>query len=469
MKCIYMKFAAFLKFGLTLLLFVIPASIFAQDDDEAYYESFLKEEVEVVNPVYKPVIGFGYGFTNFYGEVHNKRQNPLMGAPTFKINVATYVDSKRYFKANFFILLGQLAGNKVSPSDSLLNLNFRTDLTTFGINLQYDFRHFIKPGALINPYISLGIENVQFNSKSDLYDSEKNPYVYRNDGTIRNASGKIVKRDNIYESDLRDLNLYGLGSYNQSTFAIPVDIGLDFNISSRVTMRLGSSLHYTFTDNIDNVSSKADPNKTDLTNNPDKIVVKGDKMNDMFTYSYLTFHFDLFSSPKTITIQKLFAEVDWDYTMYEDNDNDLIFDYWDKCPNTPQGVEVDSTGCPFDDDKDGVPNYMDKELHSKLNAIVDDSGVEINAEKLAEDLSNRQGISRSEVESFLMMQRARTRYNIGKSSIPIPQKYKKLDKDMDDYISFDELLDAIDEFFDGSEVIKTTQDIYELNDFFFAQ
>jgi hypothetical protein len=464
MKCEFMKLAAFLKLGLILLLFAIPTTIFAQDDDEEYYESLLKEEVENVNVVYKPVIGVGFGYTNFYGEVRNKRQNPLMGAPTYKINIATYVDNKRYLKANFFILLGKLSGDKVTPGDSLKNLNFSSDLTAFGINLQYDFRHFIKPGALINPYISLGIENVQFNSKSDLYDSEKNAYIYRNDGTIRNAAGAIVKRDHIYESDLRDLNLYGLGSYNQSTFAFPIDIGLDFNVSNRLTMRLGTSLNYTFTDNIDNVSSKADPKKATSPN-----VIKGDKMNDMFTYSYISFHFDLFTSPKTLTIQKLFAMVDVDYAMLDDNDNDGIFDAWDKCPNTPPGVEADSTGCPFDDDKDGVPNYMDKDLHSKLNAIVDDNGVEINAEKLAEDLSNRQGITRSEVESFLMMQRARTRYNMGKSSIPIPQKYKKLDRDMDDYISFDELLDAIDEFFDGSEVFKTTQDIYELNDFFFAQ
>ncbi|NJK93990.1 MAG: outer membrane beta-barrel protein [Bacteroidales bacterium] len=450
-----MKLSAFFRIGLIALIFCLPASVLAQDDED-YLESLLKEEVENVNLVYKPVIGFGYGYINFYGEVKNKKQNPIMGTPAYKINVATFVDNKRYLKANFFLMLGQMGGNKTS-SDSLMNLNFKTDITTFGINLHYDFKPFIKTGSLITPFVSLGIENVQFNSKSDLYYGDKIPYIYRSDGTIRSAANEIIKRDNIYESDLRDLNLYGLGSYNQSTFAVPVDVGLDFAVSNRVTMRLGYSLHYTFTDDIDNVSSKATQG------------IKGNKLNDMFTYSYLTFHFDLFSSPKTITIQKLFAEVDWDYSMYGDSDNDLIFDYWDNCPNTPPGVEVDTTGCPYDDDKDGVPNYQDKELHSKVNAIVDNDGIEINAEKLAEELSGRQAISRSEVESFLMMQRARTRYNIGKSSIPIPQKYKQLDKDMDGYISFDELLDAIDGFFDDSPVLKSPQDIYELNDFFFAQ
>jgi hypothetical protein len=193
-------------------------------------------------------------------------------------------------------------------------------------------------------------------------------------------------------------------------------------------------------------------------------------MNDMFGFSYLTFHFDLFTSPKTLTIEKLFKiEEGFDYTLFDDSDVDLVPDMTDECPNTPSGVEVDTIGCPFDTDKDGIADYKDKELHSPSKALVDDNGVQLNSEKYAEELASHQAISRSEVESFMMMQRARTRYNIGKSSIPIPQRYKRLDKDKDEYLSFDELLDAIDEFFDGSPDLKTPNDILELNDFFFAQ
>lgn len=462
-----MKGRYFLKGLILAALSLLPSYIVAQDPDEAYYESLLKEEVEVLNPVYKPVIGLGVGYTNFFGEVRDPRQSPVSGPLSYKLNVATFVDNKHYFKANFFLLLGTLTGNQHSALDTFRNLNFKTDLTSFGINLQYDFKPFIKKGALLNPYISIGIENVQFNSKTDLYttiNGEKIPYHYWTDGTIRDIPesrkglqvANILHRDYNYETDLRDLNLYGLGSYSQSTFAVPVEAGVDVNLADRVTMRLGYSFHYTFTDNIDNVSYKATQ------------VIKGNRNTDMFSYSYVSFHFDLFSSPKTITMQKLFADVDFDYSFYGDNDMDLVYDGWDKCPNTPPGVEVDTTGCPYDDDKDGVPNYMDKELNSHPNAIVDNFGVEINGEKLGEQFLNQQAISRSDVESFLMMQRARTRYNMGKSSIPIPQRFKPLDKDKDDYISFDEMLDAIDDFFDG-KLNLTSNDLYELNDFFFAQ
>ncbi|MBG8552720.1 OmpA family protein [Hymenobacter guriensis] len=44
----------------------------------------------------------------------------------------------------------------------------------------------------------------------------------------------------------------------------------------------------------------------------------------------------------------------------KDADGDGVADRKDKCPNTPQGVAVDATGCPLDGDKDGVPDYQDK-------------------------------------------------------------------------------------------------------------
>ena len=44
----------------------------------------------------------------------------------------------------------------------------------------------------------------------------------------------------------------------------------------------------------------------------------------------------------------------------KDADRDRISDKFDKCPDTPLGVKVDSRGCPVDIDKDGVADYLDK-------------------------------------------------------------------------------------------------------------
>ena len=46
----------------------------------------------------------------------------------------------------------------------------------------------------------------------------------------------------------------------------------------------------------------------------------------------------------------------------KDADGDGISDCFDRCPNTPGGVSVDSHGCPFDTDGDAVADYKDKQL-----------------------------------------------------------------------------------------------------------
>ena len=64
-----------------------------------------------------------------------------------------------------------------------------------------------------------------------------------------------------------------------------------------------------------------------------------------------------------------------------DSDKDGIIDYLDKCPNTPEGVQVDSTGCPSDIDKDGVPDYLDKCPNTKEGVEVDAEGCPMDADK----------------------------------------------------------------------------------------
>ena len=57
-----------------------------------------------------------------------------------------------------------------------------------------------------------------------------------------------------------------------------------------------------------------------------------------------------------------------------DTDKDGVPDYLDKCPGTPEGVQVDKDGCPLDSDKDGVPDYLDKCPGTPLGVKVDKDG-----------------------------------------------------------------------------------------------
>ena len=65
-----------------------------------------------------------------------------------------------------------------------------------------------------------------------------------------------------------------------------------------------------------------------------------------------------------------------------DTDGDGVTDDLDKCPGTPAGTAVDSSGCPLpqDDDGDGVTNDIDKCPGTPAGAKVDASGCEIDSD-----------------------------------------------------------------------------------------
>ena len=468
------------KFSIIYVLFIACVFVnYAQDED--IYEELLKEVVEVENPVYKPVIAGGIGLFGYIGDIKNNQGDLFFNKPGYKINVSTYVDNKHWVRANFFFLMGSVTANERSYLDTARNFNFQSDIIDFGVNLEYGFGNFVKGNRRVTPFISVGIEIMQFGTKTDMYyrataeDVAVNAapevgslvkYNYWTDGTIRNlpqteanlANSRIVPRDFIYETDMREeLDWGDDNNYQQNAISIPVDLGLDFAISNRFTVRLGTSIHYTFTDYFDHLT----PQNTRG--------YKANNLKDIFTYTYVTLHLDLFSEAKTYTVDKLFADIEFDYTLFEDEDNDMVFDHADECPGTPLNVPVDSVGCPFDDDYDGVPNYMDKEPDTRMGAFVNSDGIEMTEDELLALLDNSSAVARKDIDLYIqkISDITYSRY-YGVSNLEIPKKFLNVDKDGDGYISFDEVLDSIDDFFDFKSNL-TSDDIYELNEFFFAQ
>ncbi len=452
-----------LPIGFWILIVLGPALEQAYAQEDEYYDSLLTKTVIVETPVYKPVIGAGAGVVNFFGDVRNNNYFPLLGNNAFKINASTYLDRKRLFRANFNLLMGTITANQRSFTNLEKNLNFKSTITNFGINLEYTFSNFFDlDKRSFRPFISVGLENISFNTKGDRTNSQGLEYHYWSDGTIRNISetqgrtqpSRILNRDYNYETDLRELDLYGLGNYSRNAFSIPVDVGFDFSFTQRTSLRLASSLHYTLTDYIDNVSSEVDG--------------LGNGQNDWYTFSYVMIQLDLFSEPKVQTEELVFAELeDFDYSLFEDEDGDGVLDMEDECLGTPKFVAVDTLGCPIDSDQDGVPDYKDVELDTPPGTFVDDQGRAISPEELAELLSFRDAVSRSEVEKYLNREGFYSEYSQVRIT-EIPPKFRSVDRDGDGYISFDELLDTIDRYFDF-ETDLSSGDIYELNDFFFRQ
>lgn len=439
---------------------VVNDSTENNEDDYSYL--LLKSEEVEKDAVYKPVLGFGNGVITYLGDVNDVyRKHPTFG----RIATSAYISRKftSFIDLNFYMIYGKLSGNQRT---SITNFNFQTEMLDLGLKVKYNFEHLFKTPQGLQPFVSVGLETYEFNSKTDLTDGEGNIYNYWSDGTIRNVAETpgasensiILQRDYIYETDVRELNKLnkeGLGDYPLVAFSIPVEIGAELFLSDRLSMRLGISYHYSFNDLIDGATPDA------LKERP------GEKGTDKFMFSYVSIHYDFFSPPKQTVLDEHYSDVDFSMIELADTDNDKIRDWDDRCPETPIDVKVDSKGCPLDDDIDGIPNYADKELNSAPKAIVGLDGVTLTDEQILAMSTPKEAIASADIckhyPSMCWGVRKFRRYYLD-----IPQKFKKVDENNDGYISLQEINDAIDKFFDlGSDL--TIDDIYELNDFFFEQ
>lgn len=438
---------------LMLCLFFCKPCVRAQDD---MYESLLQEEVEVENPVYMPVIGVGEGVVNYMGDIENELTGFGVGNHATKINISTFLGDNQYFKGNFFILfLASISGEQYfydAPEPYFYN--FKTEFVSFGLNVQYSFEPFFKRDALIKPFLSLGVEVLQFNAVTDIKDDDGNPYNLKQDGTYRDVDGNIITRNYGYETDLRREMDFGMGNYAKTTVAFPVGAGLELRINERAFLQMGTGLHFTTTDLLDHVSHE----------NTQGII--GKKGNDKYVFSYATFHYDLFSDPQTVTVQRLFADIEFDHTMYGDEDGDWVFDRIDQCLGTPQGVEVDSIGCSIDGDGDGIPDYIDLEPNTPPNSFVDNYGQALTIEQIV-DMLKTEAASREDVDRIIRSNIS-GKHQARLSNVVIPDKFKSLDVDGDGFISYEEFMKELDRFFDF-ESDYSVQEIEELKEFFFSQ
>lgn len=438
-------------------MIIFPLLVHGQ---EINYDSLLQRIDTVENPVYKPVVSFSYGVLNFHGDVRNSLNTPAIGNHAARISVSAFVDKKQYFVANFNFMMGKLSGNEYSHTDISRNLNFETGINSIGLSMEYRFGHLFSRDALVRPYVSLGFESLSFSSKGDLVDANGTTYHYWSDGSIRDleeplAGASRIYRDFNYETDLRtrEADEFGLGDYGQRAFSIPAGAGLHFRIDRRAFFSLGMSYHYAFSDVLDNVAYEGTS-------------IRGAKGNDSYIYSHLTFHFDLFSDPATRTVDLLYADAEFDPLFFDDEDGDFILDVTDRCPGTPAGVQVDTLGCPLDGDGDGVPDYLDQEPRSARNAWVNEQGVTVTEDEFLQLMQQRDvAMERSDVAAYFSL--IKSEYTLS-SATEIPERYRSLDSDQDGYISFDELLKTIDQFFDF-QLDLTLEELRQVNEFFFSQ
>lgn len=138
-------------------------------------------------------------------------------------------------------------------------------------------------------------------------------------------------------------------------------IGVQFKLGGRVSLNVENKMSYTRSDLLDGVQK-----------DPSGVALSADK--DFLNYASIGLSFNLGSKARRVAplwwvnpIDHVYSELSNPRHMtlpapiLPDSDGDGVTDQFDKCPDTPAGVQVDAHGCPLDTDGDGVPDYLDKE------------------------------------------------------------------------------------------------------------
>ena len=335
------------------------------DEQEKDFESSTEDEF-----IFKPQVSLGTGMLTFYGDIGSNHQgyHPMVSRLATTLRLINPLND--FLDLGFYVLFGQISANERTLTR---NLNFNSNITTGGVTINYNFNQFLRKGRNVEPYIHVGLESIEFLSKTDLQDANGNTYHYWSDGSIKdlaendpNADNAIdLVRDYTYESDIREQNFDGFGKYQERTLGIPLELGANFHVGNKLKFRVGTAIHFTFTDLIDGVTNESVGNRI------------GDARNDKLLYTHIAMSYDFNIKSKK---KPKFDVIDEDSEQYYredtiDSDGDMVVDHMDRCANTPPGVVVDELGCPLDDDLDGVANSFDDELLSMEGALVDMKGV----------------------------------------------------------------------------------------------
>jgi hypothetical protein len=152
---------------------------------------------------------------------------------------------------------------------------------------------------------------------------------------------------------------------NLAAVIVPVGFGLRMNLTERLQFDIAMNFGIGMSD----------------------IDLEDENSENSDGYSSLNFsiHYDLFTAnenaKKEYFDDSYYSDVDFAKLESEDEDGDLVLDLDDYCPKTPIGVKVDANGCPLDDDKDGIANYLDQQKNTPKGSVVDEDGVQLTIDK----------------------------------------------------------------------------------------
>ena len=318
-----------------------------------YWEDYAKktknsESVSNEEELYKPILSVGIGTLSIFGDIGDTipgkdriNRAPFQGGFSYTLRLVNPIND--YLDVAFYAMLGSTSVNQTteSPLHPTPNgLLFRSSIKSGGITFNYNFNQLLKKGHIVEPYVHLGIESIEYNSEVD---------------TDPNDASNTYDSDVSIFSDDQPNNKYALG--------VPLEIGAHVHIGNKIKFRVGSAIHFTSTDYMDGI------------NNSGNFPLGFGKDNLLFTHIAVAYDFN--AKKEKPPLDPLMDEISMNLLLQDtiDSDGDSIVDHIDFCAKTPPNTPVDQFGCPLDDDIDGVINSKDKELLTFEGVIVNEDGV----------------------------------------------------------------------------------------------
>jgi OmpA-OmpF porin, OOP family len=276
-----------------------------------------------------------------------------------------------------------LAAGYFSTSDRNVYYSYKSKIQELSLQMVLSLNNlkFHKARSKWGAYLFGGAGGMTYKTTMDLKDKSGALYnfssINRPSGTAvnniykqrKNVNKQLLKMfDGDYETKAEEHP--NRGKWNGATVRPIFNIGLGIQrrLSKRVTLQLEDKMTITMDDLIDGYRWQERP---DVSTNT---IVGSAMTRDFDNLNYMSLGLNVNLGGKSVDPLWWMNPMDFGYNALSrksaapddkcsrDADADGISDCFDRCPNTPGGVSVDSHGCPFDTDGDGVADYKDKQL-----------------------------------------------------------------------------------------------------------
>jgi hypothetical protein len=298
---------------------------------------------------FQPKFTLGSGIYTLTGDIQNEEAGLLKGKAGFSAGMKFDLTNNLDFSVLFI---------KTSFSATNYIESFSSDVDGFGLHLGYTVNQFFKQSK-ISPILSLGVQKLGASTTI----------------TEIGASTTITEKQE-----------------RVSAIAIPLGVGLRMNVTERLQFDIAMNF----------AMGMSDIDMSEIKN------------ADGYKSLNFAIHYDLFTpgknTDKDYFDDSYYADVDFTKLEAEDEDGDLVRDMDDFCPETPTGVKVDGNGCPLDDDKDGIANYLDQQKNTPEGSIIDENGVRLTADKYQSMYSDIEVASRKYANFYNELEIKRENY-----------------------------------------------------------